>query len=241
MPRSKSSPLTVSRATVYLEVKYTEGLYGPAATTRPRYGEVSRELGLFINPDSSVLRTRAIEQFWRLHMLARLAVRHGVTPRAVFVTISPALNRRVAAALTLFNAELAAPVAANDAQVGFIPLTLEAVVAALASAGDEVSATALTDRYLDFQPVLDLVLSQDLSPPRDPPTAPFIALPAPASSDEQAPTPGRDTAIPAIITLAHPAASARRRTRVKSPPAVSAPSSGSRTFPKRTARARAAS
>jgi hypothetical protein len=168
--------------TVFIEAKYTEGLSGPAAPARPRYDEVSREVGLFINADSPVLRTRGVEQFWRLHMLAGLAVRHGVTPRALFITISPAQNRRVAAALTLFMAELADPVPTSDNQIGFTALTLEAVVAAIASCGDTQSAAYIRDRYLDLQPVLDLVLSDDLGPPRDVRALPFVAIPAPVHS-----------------------------------------------------------
>jgi hypothetical protein len=98
-------------------------------------------------------------------MLAQLAVRQSVTPRALFITISPAQNRRVAAALTLFMAELTAPMPTSDGQVGFTAITLEAVVAAIASSGDTQSAAYLQDRYLNFQPVLELVLSDDLGPP----------------------------------------------------------------------------
>ena len=145
-------------ATVFLEVKFTEGLSGPAAGTRPRYDEVSMALGLFVDPNSPVLRTRAVEQFWRLHMLGGLAVRHGITPPALFVTIAPSLNRRVAAALALYTAELTSPVATSHDHVGFTAVTLERFVSAIGDAGDDRSAAYLNDRYLDLQPVLDIVL-----------------------------------------------------------------------------------
>jgi len=61
-------------ATVFIELKYSEGMCGPAADPRPRYDEASRPVRLFRNPDSAVLRSLALEQLWREHMPAQLAV-----------------------------------------------------------------------------------------------------------------------------------------------------------------------
>lgn len=80
---------------VYVETKYSEDMTGPAARLRDRYDEVSRAVGLFVDPDSAMLRSLALEQLWREHMLAQLTVDQSLTPRAMFITIGPRLNRRV--------------------------------------------------------------------------------------------------------------------------------------------------
>ncbi len=126
-------------AMVYVEVKYSEGMTGPAAAHRPRYDEASRAVALYRDPDSAALRGVALEQFWREHMTAQLAVDLGVTPRAHFVAISPRLNRQVGAALGAYAAELVAPTPTDGDRVGFTALTLEAVVDALAAAGAPTS------------------------------------------------------------------------------------------------------
>jgi hypothetical protein len=93
-------------ATVFIEVKYSEAMEGPAARSRERYDEASRQVGLFIDPDAALLRSLALEQLWREHMLAQLAVDAGVTSRAVFVAIGPKMNRRVQAAFRCYANEL---------------------------------------------------------------------------------------------------------------------------------------
>jgi hypothetical protein len=96
---------------------------GPAARLRDRYDESSRTVGLFVDPDSPMLRSLALEQLWREHMLAQLSVEQGITPRAMFIAIGPRLNRRVMAAFRVYENELIdaddhdanrAPFIAND-------------------------------------------------------------------------------------------------------------------------------
>ncbi len=65
---------------------------GPTARLRPRYDEVSRSCSLFESPDSTVLRTEAVEQLWREHMLTHLCVDQQITQRAVFMAIGPKLR-----------------------------------------------------------------------------------------------------------------------------------------------------
>jgi len=89
-------------ATVFVEVKYSESMEGPAARMRERYDEASYQARLYREPDGAILRSLAIEQLWREHMLAQLSVDHGVTPRAVFMGIGPRLNRRVQAAFRVY-------------------------------------------------------------------------------------------------------------------------------------------
>ncbi len=48
-------------ATIFIEVKYSESMEGPAARWRERYDESSRQVGLFIDPDAASLRSLAFE------------------------------------------------------------------------------------------------------------------------------------------------------------------------------------
>lgn len=149
-------------ATVFVEVKYSEAMTGPAAPLRPRYDEASREVRLFQHPESLALRSLALEQLWREHMLAQQAVDLQLTPKARFVAIGPRLNRRVSTAFRLYAAELIDPTSPDDSRVGFTPITLEAVIEALAGAGADSLARKLWFRYLDFPRVYDLALAANI-------------------------------------------------------------------------------
>jgi hypothetical protein len=150
-------------ATVYIELKYSEAMTGPAAALGPRYDEASRQVRLFQHPASPALRSLALEQLWREHMLAQLAVDLQLTPRAHFVAVGPWLNRRVSTAFRLYAAELVDPTPLDDDnRVGFTPITLEAVIEATAEAGAADLARQLWSRYLDFARVYDHALAADI-------------------------------------------------------------------------------
>lgn len=176
-------------ATLFIEVKYSEGCTGPAATLRRRYDEASREAALHLDPDAPALRSVMLEQFWRLHLLAQLAVRHKVTPRAHLLVLYPHHNRRVRTATRLYAAELADPAGSSPTTAGFTALTLETFVAELAQAGGGAEAAYLHHRYLDLTLVLNLVLSGAVPSDDPPPSAtPPLALPPPKSALEEAAT-----------------------------------------------------
>lgn len=147
-------------ATVFVEVKYSEDLTGPAARLRPRYDEASRQVRLFKDPDSQLLRSLALEQLWREHMIAQLAVNHGITPRALFVTIAPRLNRRANAAFRVYRSELMDTEEGRTDQVGFRSLDLEAVIKAMGQSNASEMANKLWARYCDFERVYRLALDQ---------------------------------------------------------------------------------
>jgi hypothetical protein len=147
-------------ATVYVEAKYSESMEGPAARMRDRYNEASRQVRLYREPDSALLRSLALEQMWREHMTAQLAVDHGVTPRAMFIGIAPRLNRRVQAAFRIYEAELLDAVDRDNGRVAFTPLTLETVIEAIADAGATEMARALWGRYCDFGEVYRLSMQE---------------------------------------------------------------------------------
>ncbi|WP_018261589.1 PGN_0703 family putative restriction endonuclease [Methylobacterium sp. WSM2598] len=210
------------RATIFIEVKYGEGCTGAAATHRPRYDEASREAALHHNPDSPALRSTLLEQFWRLHLLAQLAVRHGVTPRAHLLALAPRLNRRVSAATSIYATQLIDRAGTSPAITGFSALTLEAFVSALAQAGGGAEAGYLWHRYLNLRPVLDLVLAEPPTPDRDPPPAgaPLALLPPRSSA-----TPAGEAVPPTVITSSDKVGPAARQQRRPAAPAT-APSSG---------------
>jgi hypothetical protein len=144
---------------VYCEVKFSEDMTGPAARWRERYDQALKEVRLYKDPDSSILRSPPIEQLMREHALAQLAVDHGVTPRAMFIGIGPRLNRRVHAAFRVYANELL-PVADDDpTRVRFQHFTLETFIDAIDVAGAREMADRLWKRYCDFQRVYDAALA----------------------------------------------------------------------------------
>jgi hypothetical protein len=159
--------------TIFIEVKYSESMEGPAARMRDRYNEASKQVRLYDNPDSLILRAAPIEQVWREHMLSQLAVDNGITPRAVFMAIGPKLNRRVQGVFRVYQGELIDANRQDAGRVPFIPLTLESVIETIATVGAADHARALWDRYCDFDRVYRLSLQQlagDASPiPTDKP------------------------------------------------------------------------
>jgi hypothetical protein len=152
--------------TIFAEVKYSEDMAGPAARLRDRYDEVSRAVGLFVDPDSRMLRSLALEQLWREHMLAQLTVEHGLTPRAMFIAIGPRLNRRVMAAFRVYENELIDADERDANRVPFRAFTLQSFIDALAEAGADGMARDLWGRYADFERIYHLSLSEYLGTPQ---------------------------------------------------------------------------
>jgi hypothetical protein len=147
-------------ATVFIEVKYSESMEGPAARMRDRYNEASRQVRLYRDPDSAILRSDAIEQLWREGMISQLAVDNGVTSRAVFMAIGPRLNRRVQAVFRVYEAELLNVNQREPDRVAFAPLTLETVIEAIATAGASDLAQALWARYCDLDKAYRLSMQE---------------------------------------------------------------------------------
>ncbi|WP_316186482.1 PGN_0703 family putative restriction endonuclease [Bradyrhizobium sp. SZCCHNRI2014] len=144
---------------VYAEVKYSEEMTGPVARWRERYDQALKEVRLYKNPDSAILRSPPIEQLMREHMLAQLSVDHGITPRAMFIGIAPRLNRRADASFRVYANELL-PVTDDDpTRVRFQHFTLETLIDAIDVAGHQETADRLWKRYCDFQRVYDAALA----------------------------------------------------------------------------------
>lgn len=142
-------------ASIYVEGKYSEGSEGPPARWRSRYEEAMHEVRLFKDPDAPILRSTALEQFTREQVLAQLHVDRGLTSGAIFLVIAPQLNRRIQTALRVYAKELLEP---DDTRVPFVNCTLERFVQAIDKAGASDLASALWDRYLDFERVYEMAL-----------------------------------------------------------------------------------
>jgi hypothetical protein len=153
------------RATVFIEVKFSETMDGPPARHRDRYQTAAREVQLYNDPDSFVLRSLACEQFFREHTLSQLAVDAGLTPRAIFVVIAPRLNRRVQASIRIYANEVVPEEELDYDRVRFQAITLETVIDAIRQAGAVDLAKALWARYCDFERVFHLCMAEYAAEP----------------------------------------------------------------------------
>ncbi|MGJ4899132.1 PGN_0703 family putative restriction endonuclease [Bradyrhizobium oligotrophicum] len=172
---------------VYAEVKYSEELT-TVARWRERYDQALKEVRLYKDPESTVLRSPLVEQLMREHCLAQLSVDHGITPRAMFIGIGPRLNRRANAAFRVYANELL-PVPDDDpTRVRFQHFTLETLIDAIDVAGDRETADQLWKRYCDFQRVYDAALAV-IAPqaPRSEPPKSATATPAPNAKSKARP------------------------------------------------------
>lgn len=155
---------------IAVEVKYVEEMLAPPARHRDRYDETTRDSGLFVDPEDSVLRRSGFEQLRREHVMAQLMVDNGLASRGKFITIVPRLNRRAVASNTLYAAELQDATGDNPhgdgrERVGFQAFTLEAVVRAIADNGATEYASALWGRYCDFHRVVRHVMETLVTTP----------------------------------------------------------------------------
>jgi len=144
---------------IYGEIKLSEATT-TAARMRSRFNEASHQVRLYRDHDSATLRSVAIEQLWREHMLSQLAVDNGVTPRALFTAVAPQLNRNVQVAFKAYEAELLDADQREPDRVAFVPLTLETFIQAIAQAGACELAQALWGRYCDLGPVVRLAMQE---------------------------------------------------------------------------------
>jgi hypothetical protein len=149
------------RGVIYGEIKLTENMAaGPAAKMRDRYGQASKQVRLYRDPDSATLRSVINEQLWREHMLAKLAVDNGVTSRALFTAVAPELNRSAQSAFKIYQAELLDADQREPDRAAFVPLTLETFIRAIAQAGACELAQALWERYCDLGRVVRLAVQE---------------------------------------------------------------------------------
>ena len=137
-------------AFVAIEVKFSEDPRGLASPGRPRYDTLSREAGVFRDPDAPALRYAPIEQFWREQLLVTAMLKAGEYDDGRLLVIAPALNAECQTAITRYRNEL---VSHDPAEIRFQAITLEDSTTAIGCAGAHTVADPISDRYLNFEPV----------------------------------------------------------------------------------------
>lgn len=136
------------------ELKYSETCAEPEPRMRPRYDDLSNASELFIDAEDPDLRRNPIQQCWRLHMLAQSMIDAGLYDAGRVFVIAPRLNDQVQRATARYQTHLAPP---RGDKAGFLNLTLEDAIGALALAGDPDQARRLTARYTDMSAVHALI------------------------------------------------------------------------------------
>ena len=149
---------------VAVEVKYAEACHEPAPELKARYDQIAPASGLFVEPLAPALRRNPCQQFFRQHCLAHTMHQQRLYDEGRLMVIAPALNHLVQTAVSTYRAHLAEP---RPEQVGFVGLTLEAVITAIGRAGAPDYARALYFRYLDWWAV-DRALADALRIPAEP-------------------------------------------------------------------------
>lgn len=141
---------------IAIEVKYSESMSEPPATMRPRYEELTGMVGVFREPAAHALRGTSLQQLWREHMLSRVMIESGLYDQGRFIVIYPAQNNNCAAAVNAYSTHLAS----DDPVVsGFQSVTFETCLDTLRAIGDDETAAALHERYLDFGKVETAIFS----------------------------------------------------------------------------------
>ncbi|QGN55919.1 hypothetical protein [Novosphingobium sp. Gsoil 351] len=143
------------RGLLGLEVKYSETGTEPAPPElNPRYTDLARSSGLFKEPDHAALRVNPLQQLFREHLLAQAVVMRGAYAEAYFVLVAPRLNHLVQNSASLYASFLAKP---TNGQVPFVNVELEQLVGAFGWSGAHDHSLALTERYLDWGRIDEVV------------------------------------------------------------------------------------
>lgn len=135
------------RGFVAFEVKYSESGREPIHPPKARYQLLSRDVDLFVDPNSDKLRTLPLQQLWREHCLAQTMIENGLYEEGTFVLIAPELNEPLQRMGRAYAHHLKLP---DEHHVGFSAVSLETFIEAIRVAGAEQHASALHRRYCDF-------------------------------------------------------------------------------------------
>ena len=123
---------------------------GIASPARPRYDVLSRDAGVYRDPDAPALRYAPIEQFWREQLLVTAMLKAGDYDDGRLLVIAPALNAECQTAITRYRTEL---ISDDPAETRFQAITLEDITTAIGCAGAHTVAERVSDRYLNLEPV----------------------------------------------------------------------------------------
>ncbi len=140
---------TGERAFAAFEIKYSEGTFEPTPNRiSDRQIAIASNSGLYNDPEDPALFINPHQQLTRELNLAQSLLDHGDVDTGLFVLASPQLNHLTLQMGQSFANLLNPP---GRGQVGFVSLTLERLLEALASIGMVSHAHKLHRRYLDFQ------------------------------------------------------------------------------------------
>jgi hypothetical protein len=126
-----------------IEVKYSEDLKQKPGQHRPRYEQVAKAMGAFVDPEAAELRAAPLQQVWRDHLLAGSLLVRGDYDLGAFVFLYPRDNAECHAAVTRYRTHL-------SSEATFAAWTLEEVVGALKAAGAGPWVQSFEARYLDW-------------------------------------------------------------------------------------------
>jgi len=125
------------------EVKYHEDLSNPPAPHRPRYDEVAKDMGCFLEEKRAALQAKPLQQLWRDHLLAGSLTAARKFDSGQFVIIYPSGNTPCATAVNAYRECLS-----DDST--FAAWTLEEVVAAISFQCRKAWVEDFDNRYLRF-------------------------------------------------------------------------------------------
>lgn len=139
---------TGERAFAAFEIKYSEGTFEPTPNRiSDRQTAIASNSGLYNDPEDPALFINPHQQLTRELNLAQSLLDHGDVDTGLFVLASPRLNHLTLQMGESFANLLNPP---GKGQVGFVSLTLERLLEALASIGMVSHAHKLHRRYFDF-------------------------------------------------------------------------------------------
>jgi hypothetical protein len=135
---------------IAIEMKYTETMAEPLSNLRPRYDELSAQVGIYKEPGAEALRASPLQQLWREHMLSRAMITGEPFSTGRFVVIYPKQNHQCASAVKAYQKQL---ISTDPEASGFQAVTLDDCVKTLYDIGEQEIADAMFGRYLDFKRV----------------------------------------------------------------------------------------
>lgn len=155
---------TGQRAFIAIEVKYSETGFEPLPRFSGRFDDLARNSDLFIDADDPDLRTNPVQQLFRQTCLCQAMLETGLYDIGAQLFIAPRDNHLAQAMAGSYRRHLN-----NQAggPIPFIAVTLEDVIASIATAGGREHAQALHRRYADFWLVDGELALQDIAPLTD--------------------------------------------------------------------------
>ncbi|PZO81764.1 MAG: hypothetical protein DI629_02655 [Mesorhizobium amorphae] len=138
-----------------IEVKYAESPVATANPFTPQTLDIAERSGLFINAKAGLLHLPRMRQFLAEHALCFSTVHdHRHFERGHMIVIAPTQNSEMATTIAEYQSLLTTE---QNSILPFIPVSLEAMVAAIHDASATDIGRKLDRRYLDLSPIYELI------------------------------------------------------------------------------------